>query len=76
MTVKQKQALTRVFFIIIIILLVGLRLAKLHKDYSPLVPYTVMISEALLGVFIIFLFIHAVRFINEAREIFRKKNNG
>lgn len=76
MTGKEKQALTRIIFTVILILIVALRTIKMHKDYLPAIPYTVTFTEILLCIFIIFLFLHMVRFINEAVEIFKKKENG
>ena len=75
-TVKEKQAFSRVIFALFLILIVILRIMKMHNEYSPHIPYTVVITEVLLGFFVIFLFINTIRFINEAVDIFRKKKNG
>jgi len=76
MNVKEKQALSRILFALVLMILVILRTVKLHREYAINMPYGVMITESLLCVFSIFLFVHTVRFVNEAKVIFKKRKHG
>ncbi|MCP4652969.1 MAG: hypothetical protein GY858_06255 [Candidatus Omnitrophica bacterium] len=72
MTVIQKQAVSRVVFDFIIIVLISLKLFKIHGDFAPNPPKGVMLTKGLLVLFLIYLFVALVKFVKEAVVVFKK----
>jgi RsiW-degrading membrane proteinase PrsW (M82 family) len=73
---KKKQALARIVFTCILIGIVGLRLFKLHLDYLPKPPLSILVVEAFLCCFIIFLCAHLIKFVNKGIKIFKQRLPG
>lgn len=76
MTNKEKQAVTRIIFAGLLIFIVVLKLFKIHMNFLPKPPLSIMLTEVFLLCFILFLCGHLIKFIQEAGKIFKERNHG